>query len=426
MTLYKAQGATVNKSFYLASPHDSRNLSYVGMTRHRESVQVFGSLEEFSHLQGFVKSLSQDKEKLLVADYVKDPYALTALYRADQTILSRILNTTSNHLAALTFVGREKVLDLKERLGFYPEREVKSILTDQSEHTFQGRYDTRESFRAREVLGLSRSRDLSAYRSKDCLPDLPETSSVSEASSFSQERYDFDILHDGLRNSARTVAYHILGPPHIKLSTQRELRYGSKGSLCITIEGERRGQWYDFERAEGGHLFKLIQQTQGTDLKSTLKLADNLIVGRSALLPETKKTNEPNKKPNEERQEKVLRAQSLYKKTQPCTKGSSASGYLNHRGIHVDPGEDIRQGHAYDHGRMYDALICFARNARGEVTGGQKIYVEGSGTENSDIHPPTLSPTLSSTPTTLTPPHTLLHKQTLFWRDTWVFCGCSV
>ena len=47
-TIHKAQGATVDRTFVLASETMDRHLTYVAMTRHRDGVQLYGSQAEFA------------------------------------------------------------------------------------------------------------------------------------------------------------------------------------------------------------------------------------------------------------------------------------------------------------------------------------------------------------------------------------------
>ncbi|MBM7322278.1 Ti-type conjugative transfer relaxase TraA, partial [Agrobacterium sp. S2] len=48
-TIHKNQGATVDQAFVLASSTMDRHLSYVAMTRHRDSVQIYADITEFSN-----------------------------------------------------------------------------------------------------------------------------------------------------------------------------------------------------------------------------------------------------------------------------------------------------------------------------------------------------------------------------------------
>lgn len=52
------------------------------------------------------------------------------------------------------------------------------------------------------------------------------------------------------------VARHILGEPNAALSSKRELRYGTHGSLSVDLE---KGTWFDHETMEGGGVLKFIE-----------------------------------------------------------------------------------------------------------------------------------------------------------------------
>ena len=53
------------------------------------------------------------------------------------------------------------------------------------------------------------------------------------------------------------VAEHLLGEPNRALSTRRELRFRSKGSMAIDLE---KGTWYDWEVGEGGGVVDLVRR----------------------------------------------------------------------------------------------------------------------------------------------------------------------
>ena len=48
-TIHKNQGATVDHAFVLASSTMDRHLAYVAMTRHRDSVQLYADITEFTN-----------------------------------------------------------------------------------------------------------------------------------------------------------------------------------------------------------------------------------------------------------------------------------------------------------------------------------------------------------------------------------------
>ena len=47
-TIHKNQGATVDRSYVMASGTMDRHLTYVAMTRHRDGVQLYAAQDEFS------------------------------------------------------------------------------------------------------------------------------------------------------------------------------------------------------------------------------------------------------------------------------------------------------------------------------------------------------------------------------------------
>ncbi len=48
-TIHKNQGATVDRAYVMASGTMDRHLTYVAMTRHRDSVQLYAAQDEFTN-----------------------------------------------------------------------------------------------------------------------------------------------------------------------------------------------------------------------------------------------------------------------------------------------------------------------------------------------------------------------------------------
>ena len=70
-TVHKAQGATVDRSFVLATPGMDRHLAYVGMTRHREGVEVYAGRDDFKGFEEFKERLSRARPKDSTLDYAQ-------------------------------------------------------------------------------------------------------------------------------------------------------------------------------------------------------------------------------------------------------------------------------------------------------------------------------------------------------------------
>jgi Ti-type conjugative transfer relaxase TraA len=70
-TVHKAQGATVDKTFMLATSGMDRHLAYVGMTRHRESVNVYAGRDDFKNFDELKERLSRARPKDSTLDYAQ-------------------------------------------------------------------------------------------------------------------------------------------------------------------------------------------------------------------------------------------------------------------------------------------------------------------------------------------------------------------
>jgi Ti-type conjugative transfer relaxase TraA len=85
-TIHKAQGVSVDHVKLLASFALYRNLTYVGMSRHRLSLEVYGSSLEFGHPNMYAGRLSRIQEKLSALDYL-DAEEIQAQLKADEKVL---------------------------------------------------------------------------------------------------------------------------------------------------------------------------------------------------------------------------------------------------------------------------------------------------------------------------------------------------
>jgi hypothetical protein len=63
------------------------------------------------------------------------------------------------------------------------------------------------------------------------------------------------------RNYVTNMAIALLGPPTYKSS--KDLRWGSHGSLSVSLEAGKVGYWYDHEVGEGGGFYSLVARYMG-------------------------------------------------------------------------------------------------------------------------------------------------------------------
>src|SRR4051794_34833501 len=68
-TIHKAQGVTVDRAHVLASSHLDRHAAYVGLTRHREGVELHWAREDLRDRAGLERVLSRERAKDTTLDY---------------------------------------------------------------------------------------------------------------------------------------------------------------------------------------------------------------------------------------------------------------------------------------------------------------------------------------------------------------------
>ena len=75
-TIHKAQGVTVDHTHVLATPGLDRHSAYVALSRHRDSVDLHYGQDDFDSLDRLTTTLSRDRAKDMVSDYVQETQTL--------------------------------------------------------------------------------------------------------------------------------------------------------------------------------------------------------------------------------------------------------------------------------------------------------------------------------------------------------------
>jgi len=70
-TFHKSQGVTVDRAHILATPGMDRHSAYVGMSRHRDNMQLHYGRDDFADQRQLVSALSRDRGKDMACDYAK-------------------------------------------------------------------------------------------------------------------------------------------------------------------------------------------------------------------------------------------------------------------------------------------------------------------------------------------------------------------
>ena len=71
-TIHKAQGATIDRTYVLATPGMDQHSSYVALSRHRDSVQVHYGRDDFADDGRLARTLSRERAKDMASDYGRE------------------------------------------------------------------------------------------------------------------------------------------------------------------------------------------------------------------------------------------------------------------------------------------------------------------------------------------------------------------
>ena len=220
-----------------------------------------------------------------------------------------------------------------------------------------------------------------------------------------QQRIVWDSETEQLRNEVRfraeRIARDLLGSPNKNLSNRRELRFGKSGKMVVRISGEKAGTWYDFSESKGGDLFALVEHKRGGTFKECadyLRASVGLSSSSNLYLVYSNETNDKYVDYHKENAEekaiearKIKYANSLYEKAKEIGNRSIARAYLSEvRGIDCSLSSDIKTTGIFDKSSntKLPALIAFARNSEGIITGGQQILLDSKTHNKADVSIP--------------------------------------
>jgi predicted P-loop ATPase/phage/plasmid primase-like uncharacterized protein len=179
------------------------------------------------------------------------------------------------------------------------------------------------------------------------------------------------------------LAHALLGEPNRSLSTRTQLRFGTKGSIAVEIDGSDAGKWFDHEHGRGGDGLELICHAQNRSRGEACGWAREWLgLSTTAATPVTKSTvpADSSEAFPPAKKAPVDKAQKVAGIVAGCQDphGTCVERYLHNRGITAaPPPASIRYlTNAYNH---YGALVALATDVDGKVHGLQLIYLTEEG-----------------------------------------------
>lgn len=209
-----------------------------------------------------------------------------------------------------------------------------------------------------------------------------------------KEYLDAALISEALIAKPIDTYRALFGEP--KKVTSQEMRYS--GGLIVSLKGSKAGFWYDFATGVGGSPIQAIMRERGLSFESALKegaAMAGLSEWRTAAPVLKEKGAQPITEVEEDKN-KVISAKSILKGGIPI-KGTLAERYLKeHRGIENLDNLNVLfwpkgamwratddSGNLYEKTNKIPALLIAAKNAKGDVTGVQRVYLdEKSGGKN--------------------------------------------
>lgn len=407
-TIFKAQGASIKDVYVYHDGFSTIRNSYVSLSRHIDELRLYVNKESPTAISILTRQLANDFEhgsslrymsvqehkelaenKTAEESFGKLDTMLFKLFNAYEFVHNNITKLADKHIPVSEYYNYqepdkavlpvEKVLDQiaveQEAVGMGIEDkiavgdnnvQITSTLEQNTNTTTKSKMTAKERFYA----NVDHSRNRANSRA-----DLKQQ--------WDRESHE---LREATKFKAEQITRGLLGDPNNKLSNKSTLRYGEHGKLAVRISGDKAGTWYDFSKSEGGDIFSLVQDAKNTSfkeaaeyLKSSVGMNTNTDFKPNLQLVYDHANSETTKEYIKEKNAKISYANKLYNQSKPIGNKAVASSYLTeHRSISCKLSSDINTTGIYDHNKKeyLPALIAFARDKEGNITGGQHILLD--------------------------------------------------
>ena len=163
----------------------------------------------------------------------------------------------------------------------------------------------------------------------------------------------------------------LLGEP--SFLSQREWRWGRRGSLWVSCAGQKRGTWYDHERGGGGDLLDLIARERGVALRDAITIAGEMLGGASlSVVPRACKTER-----RDDTVSRVAMVLRLWREAVPIDGTLAGKYFVCERRLDVG---GLALAHAVRwHGRIGAVVALMTDAVTGEAIGVHRTFLDAAG-----------------------------------------------
>lgn len=294
--IHKSQGVTVDHVKKLASYEEYRNLAYVGMSRHRETLEVFGSSLDFWREEKVIDRLSRVQEKLSGYDYVTAE-KLEELVRDDARALWREqkIQEVKDLWNAVKGTARSAVDQWLDR----PKDSIKIDLLKSFEHSEEKRSGSLFKETGEPARQPDQTRDAGTIFSESAVPQTTDKEETFESKlqavqykinasyeirTVAREKFlSFEEAEGQLKERMVELATDVLDAPTSR--TSHQLRFGRKGSISVFTGGPKAGLYANHEAGVYGGPLKLIEDQLGhASALDSLKWASEWLGGNPLVI----------------------------------------------------------------------------------------------------------------------------------------------
>jgi putative DNA primase/helicase len=209
----------------------------------------------------------------------------------------------------------------------------------------------------------------------------------------SQARYDLDAVVAGLRATATSwVPSHFRNGKRmgdeLRLANIRGDKPRKQGSCLIALEGERAGDWIDFDDNQGGGPLSTLEHATGLTGRALIEYAAELAGSapvNGATYPIAETLTKELRTDNTAREIELILARTV------PLKGTAGQTYLAGRGLQVPDTPDLLfhpDLTYWDTRTGYPALVAIVRNAAGERIAIHRTYLAVDRAIKADVPKP--------------------------------------
>jgi len=436
-TVFKSQGASIKDVYVFHDGFAGLRNSYVALSRHINELKLYVNSNSTPNQEALIKQLSYDPENGSSLHFYSEEDSKTLQQNsetlANLSLFDSILLKTYDFAASSITKLTDKYLPQSEYYN-YQEPEQKAVtvaeVIDRVYEQSQNIVFENEICEQKLVVGSNinipnKTRALPIDAKLDNILTKAVNTSTTPPSTKSkfyanvdyargklqrqeQQRASWNSESEELRREIRIcaeqIARDLLGEPNKHLSNGRELKFGDTGKIAVRISGEKAGTWYDFSEGKGGDLFSLVEHKRSGDFKcaaeylrrsigmvSSINNSQLQLVHDHANSNITEKYIKEQKAKEREAEAKQVKVNKLYDSSKAIDDNSVAHRYLTKvRSVTCALGNDIKTTSIYEKetNRHLPAVIAFARDEGGNITGGLRILLDSKTANKASIDVP--------------------------------------